>query len=117
VFQAPADPGQAAPDGETAPLTVLINPVVEVLDPTPQGGWEGCLSLPGLRGFVERASHIRYSGIDHTGRPLVREAKGFHACVVLHECDHLDGILYPQRMRDFKKFLFESEVRHWMTAD
>jgi peptide deformylase len=118
VFQAP---GERAEDGlsdseifdHTAPLTVLINPVVEVLDPELDGGWEGCLSVPGLRGYVERAAHIRYRGFDHEGKPVARTAKGFHARVVQHECDHLDGILYPQRMADLSRLIFESEIRHW----
>jgi len=120
VFQAP---GERTPDtGEemfdhTAPLTVLINPVIEVVDPTPDGGWEGCLSVPGLRGYVERPGHIRYRGFDHEGRRIERSARGFHARVVQHECDHLDGILYPQRMSDLSKLIFESEVRHWLRPE
>ncbi|HAJ47351.1 MAG TPA: peptide deformylase [Alphaproteobacteria bacterium] len=117
VFQAPgerADPGLSAEEAfdHTADLTVLINPVIEVLSPAVEGGWEGCLSVPGLRGFVERPAHIRYSGIDLEGRTVSRVARGFHARVVQHECDHLDGILYPQRMRDLSKLIFESEARH-----
>ncbi|MBV9993439.1 MAG: peptide deformylase [Alphaproteobacteria bacterium] len=117
VFQAP---GERTPDtGEesfdhTAPLTVLINPVIEVLGPELDGGWEGCLSVPELRGYVERPGHIRYRGFDHEGNPVQRTASGFHARVVQHECDHLDGILYPQRMTDLTKLIFESEARHWM---
>ena len=121
VFQAPAErTPDAGPDaGEesfdhTAPLTVLINPVIEVLGPELDGGWEGCLSVPELRGYVERPGHIRYRGFDHEGKAIVRTAKGFHARVVQHECDHLDGILYPQRMGDLSKLIFESEVRHWL---
>jgi peptide deformylase len=116
VFQAP---GERTPDtGEerfdhTAPLTVLINPAIEIVDPTPDGGWEGCLSVPGLRGYVERPGHIRYRGYDHEGKVVARTASGFHARVVQHECDHLDGILYPQRMNDVSRFLFESEAHHW----
>jgi peptide deformylase len=97
----------------TAPLTVLINPEIEILDPQTEGGWEGCLSVPGLRGFVERPSHIRYRGLDQDGRDVARTAKGFHARVVQHEMDHLDGILYPQRMKDMTWLIFESEARHW----
>jgi peptide deformylase len=88
--------------------------VIEIVDPKPEGGWEGCLSVPGLRGWVERASHIRYAGSGTDGKRIVRMAKGFHARVVSHECDHLDGILYPQRMKDLKKLLFESEIHHWL---
>jgi peptide deformylase len=118
VFQAPGDRvedglSQAERFDRTASLTVLINPEIEVLAPEVEGGWEGCLSVPGLRGFVERPAHIRYQGFDHEGRQIVRIAKGFHARVVQHECDHLDGILYPQRMSDLKQLIFESEVRHW----
>ena len=97
----------------TAPLTVLINPEIEVLDSQTEGGWEGCLSVPGLRGFVERPKHIRYRGLDLDGREVTRTAKGFHARVVQHEVDHLDGILYPQRVKDLKNLIFESEARHW----
>ena len=119
VFQAP---DERTPDDGTerfdhaAPLTVLVNPVIEVIDPTPDGGWEGCLSVPELRGYVERPGHIRYRGHDHEGRVVERTASGFHARVVQHECDHLDGILYPSRMRDLSKLIFESEVRHWLRA-
>jgi peptide deformylase len=119
VFQAPAgrsDPGlsEAAAYDHTAPLTVLINPVIEVVSKEKEGGWEGCLSVPGLRGWVERPAHIRYRGIGLDGKPLERVAKGFHARVVQHECDHLDGILYPQRMTDLTKLIFESETKHWL---
>ena len=116
VFQAPGertpDTGQEMFD-HTAPLTVLVNPVIEVMDPTLDGGWEGCLSVPGLRGFVERPGHIRYRGYDTNGNLVERIAKGFHARVVQHEYDHLDGILYPQRMTDMRQFLFETEAHHW----
>ena len=118
IFQAPGDRvEEGLPETErfdhTAPLTVLINPEIEILAPEVEGGWEGCLSVPGLRGFVERPAHIRYRGFDHEGNPIERTAKGFHARVVQHECDHLDGILYPQRMSDLKQLIFESEARHW----
>jgi peptide deformylase len=118
VFQAPddrADPGfsQAERFESSAPLTVLINPEIEILGSETEGGWEGCLSVPGLRGFVERPAHIRYQGFDVQGGKIARTAKGFHARVVQHECDHLDGILYPQRMSDLKQLIFESEARHW----
>ncbi len=119
VFQAPSertpDAGEESFD-HTAPLTVLINPVIEIVDPAPDGGWEGCLSVPGLRGFVERPGHIHYRGFDTQGKLVARTAKGFHARVVQHECDHLDGILYPQRMGDLSQLIFESEVRHWMRS-
>lgn len=119
VFQAPghrADPGlsEAEMFDHTAPLTILSNPVIEILDDTREAGWEGCLSVPGLRGLVERPAHIRYSGIDLDGNTITRIAKGFHARVVQHECDHLDGMLYPQRMGDLTKLIFESETRHFL---
>jgi len=118
VFQAPAERSEGLTQAErfdhTAPLTVLINPELEVIGPEREGGWEGCLSVPGLRGFVERPAHICYRGFDHEGRRIERVARGFHARVVQHECDHLDGILYPQRMADLKQLIFESEARFWM---
>jgi len=119
VFQAPDERDEsveADPErfDHTAPLTVLINPQVEVLGSDLEGGWEGCLSVPGLRGLVERPDHIRYRGYDHDGKLVERTARGFHARVVQHELDHLDGILYPQRMKDLSKLIFESEVRHWL---
>jgi peptide deformylase len=118
VFQAPDDRADTGlPEDErfdhTAPLTVLINPELEILDAESEGGWEGCLSIPGLRGFVERPRHIRYRGLDLDGREIARTARGFHARVVQHEVDHLDGILYPQRMKDLRSLIFESEARHW----
>jgi peptide deformylase len=122
VFQAPiarSDPGLAEAEAfdHTAPLTVLINPVVEVMDGSVEGGWEGCLSVPGMRGWVERAALIRYRGVGLDGRTLERVAKGFHARVVQHEFDHLEGILYPQRMTDLTKLIFESEIKHWAEPD
>ncbi|WP_372716964.1 peptide deformylase [Immundisolibacter sp.] len=98
------------PQAEPVPQTVLINPVIEVLDPTPEDGWEGCLSVPGLRGLVPRPRAIRYQGFDQRGHLIEREVTGFHARVVLHECDHLDGVLYPQRIRDLRQFGFEPEI-------
>jgi peptide deformylase len=117
IFQAPegrADPGlsEAERFDHTAPLTVLINPEITVLDPAPEGGWEGCLSVPGLRGWVERPAHIRYRGLGLDGQAIERVARGFHARVVQHEVDHLDGRLYPSRMGDLSKLVFESELRH-----
>ena len=122
IFQAPderADEELSAEEryDHTAPLTVLINPVIEVVEPALDGGWEGCLSVPGLRGFVERPGHIHYRGFGTDGKLIARTAKGFHARVVQHECDHLDGVLYPQRMRDLSKLIFESEARHWARPD
>jgi peptide deformylase len=119
VFQAPAersDPGLSEEErfDHTAPLTVLVNPVIEVMGPEREAGWEGCLSVPGLRGLVERSAHIRYSGYDLDGKKIERTARGFHARVVQHECDHLDGILYPSRMSDLGNLIFETEAKHWM---
>jgi peptide deformylase len=118
VFQAPesrSDPGLSEDErfDHMAPLTVLVNPQIEIVGKDIEGGWEGCLSVPGLRGFVERPFHIRYRGFDLEGREVARSAKGFHARVVQHECDHLDGTLYPSRMTDMSKLIFETEARHW----
>lgn len=96
------------PEAPPVPPTVLINPVIEVLDGGRSEGWEGCLSVPGLRGVVERDERIRYTGFDLEGARIDRVADGFHARVVQHECDHLDGILYPMRVRDFSRFGFTS---------
>ncbi|MCP4290014.1 MAG: peptide deformylase [Gammaproteobacteria bacterium] len=94
------------PDAEPVPQTVLVNPVIEIMSDDIDEGWEGCLSVPGLRGVVPRFTHIRYSGFDHQGFAIEREAHGFHARVVQHEYDHLDGTLYPQRMTDMRLFGF-----------
>ena len=96
------------PDAPPVPRTVIVNPVIEPLGETEESGWEGCLSVPGLRGLVPRWSRIRYSGFDPSGAPIEREAEGFHARVVQHECDHLIGRLYPTRMRDMAQFGFTS---------
>ncbi len=106
------------PDAPVVPRTVLINPVITALDENLQAvhedsaedlapqeeGWEGCLSVPGLRGVVPRFAHIRYQGFDQYGDPIDVVASGFHARVVQHECDHLDGLLYPMRVKDFSRF-------------
>ena len=94
------------PDAEPVPYTELVNPVLTPLSPDMEDGWEGCLSVPGLRGVVPRFSNLRYEGFDPAGRPIRREATGFHARVVQHEVDHLLGILYPMRMRDLRQFGF-----------
>jgi peptide deformylase len=94
------------PEAEPVPQTVLLNPLITPLSPTLEEGWEGCLSVPGLRGVVERYQHIRYEGVDPQGRAIQRVAHGFHARVVQHECDHLIGRLYPSRIRDFSRFGF-----------
>lgn len=91
------------PDAPPVPRTVLINPSIEPLSDEEEG-WEGCLSVPGMRGVVPRWKHIRYTGYDPQGRRIEREAEGFHARVVQHECDHLIGKLYPMRIRDFTRF-------------
>ena len=96
------------PDAPAVPETVLLNPAVEALDEVEEEGWEGCLSVPGLRGVVPRWSRVRYRGFDLDGAPIDREAEGFHARVVQHECDHLRGILYPMRVRDFSRFGYTS---------
>ena len=94
------------PDRPLVPPTVLINPVITPLGPEEEEDWEGCLSVPGLRGVVPRWSHIRYTGVDERGQPIDRTVDGFHARVVQHECDHLIGKLYPMRVRDFSRFGF-----------
>lgn len=94
------------PDAEDVPDTVLINPMLEPIGEEMEDGWEGCLSVPGLRGVVARNLRLRYSGFDARGARIERAVEGFHARVVQHECDHLDGILYPMRMRDFSRFGF-----------
>ena len=96
------------PEAPPVPRTVLINPVITPLDSEWVDGWEGCLSVPGLRGVVPRYKRIRYTGFDPQGQPIDREADGFHARVVQHECDHLIGRLYPTRMADLTKFGYTS---------
>lgn len=94
------------PEAAAVPETILINPVIEALGSEMTDGWEGCLSVPGLRGLVPRYERVRYRGFDERGIPLEREVDGFHARVVQHECDHLDGVLYPMRVRDLRAFGF-----------
>ncbi|MBK6864117.1 MAG: peptide deformylase [Ideonella sp.] len=96
------------PDAPAVPRTVLINPLITPLGSEEESGWEGCLSVPGLRGVVPRLARIRYQGFDPLGKAIDREAEGFHARVVQHECDHLIGRLYPTRMRDMTQFGFTS---------
>jgi len=98
------------PDAEPVPFTVLVNPKIVMLTREIEEDWEGCLSVPGMRGVVPRYTKLRYSGFDAEGQPIEREATGFHARVVQHECDHLDGILYPQRMTDLSKLGFIEEL-------
>jgi peptide deformylase len=96
------------PKAEAVPETVLLNPQITPLSEDEETGWEGCLSVPGMRGVVPRFARIRYTGFDLQGQPMEREAEGFHARVVQHECDHLIGKLYPMRVRDFTQFGFTS---------
>jgi len=98
------------PDVEEVPDTVLINPAITPLSGELEEGWEGCLSVPGMRGWVPRFSKLKYSGHDERGVFFEREVHGFHARVVQHECDHLDGILYPMRIRDFTRFGFNEAL-------
>jgi peptide deformylase len=94
------------PDSPAIPETVLVNPVITPLSDRQESDWEGCLSVPGMRGVVPRFEEIRYQGFDQYGQIIDREVTGFHARVVQHECDHLDGILYPQRIEDMRQFGF-----------
>jgi len=116
IFEVP--PERAARDGngeappEGVPMTVLTNPVIEPLGEEKALGWEACLSVPGLTGAVPRFTRIRYHGFGLQGERIEREAGGFHARVVQHECDHLDGILYPMRMTDLTSLAFSEELRH-----
>ena len=110
IFRVPAERSSGDADDPPTATSVLINPIVEPLGETQQLRWEGCLSIPGLRGAVPRFSRIRYQGLDATGRVVGREATGFHAGVIQHEYDHLDGILYPMRMTDFTLFGFTEEL-------
>ena len=98
------------PDAEPVPFTVLVNPKLVMLTRDVESDWEGCLSVPGMRGVVPRYTRLRYTGTDEEGNPIDRVAEGFHARVVQHECDHLDGILYPQRMTDMSTFGFTREL-------
>jgi peptide deformylase len=92
------------PDAPPVPETILLNPVLSPLSEETEEGWEGCLSVPGLRGMVKRWTNLHYTGVDQYGRAIDRKANGFHARVVQHECDHLAGILYPMRITDFSRF-------------
>ncbi|HKO87395.1 MAG TPA: peptide deformylase [Burkholderiales bacterium] len=103
-------PNERYPDAEEVPDTVLINPVLTPLSDEMVEGWEGCLSVPGMRGLVPRHRRIRYQGFDEKGRPIDRSVEGFHAIVVQHETDHLQGILYPMRIRDLSNFGFSAAL-------
>ena len=105
------------PEAPPVPDTVLINPELVPLSAEEEEGWEGCLSVPGLRGWVPRRRHLHYLGYDETGRRFERTAEGFHARVVQHECDHLDGVLYPMRVRDFRLFGFTDVLNIPAVAD
>jgi len=104
IFEVDVNPRY--PEAESVPLTVLINPVLTPLSDEMENGWEGCLSVPGMRGLVPRYASLRYQGFDAAGRPIDRGVSGFHARVVQHEVDHLHGILYPMRIRDLRDFGF-----------
>jgi peptide deformylase len=101
------------PDPETGKVHVLINPVLEPIGDEKVLGWEGCLSVPGMRGVVPRWRKLRYRAVDLDGNPIEREVEGFHARVVQHECDHLDGVLYPMRMQDLTLLGFEEEMSRY----
>jgi len=94
------------PDADEVPFTILINPTLYKLDEDMEDGWEGCLSVPGMRGLVPRFKQLRYTGVGAQGEPIDRTVSGFHARVVQHECDHLYGVLYPMRMKDMRQFGF-----------
>jgi len=108
IFEVSSNPRY--PDAETVPQTVLIDPVITPLSDAMEDGWEGCLSIPGMRGLVPRYTHLRYQGRDEYGALIDRTVSGFHARVVQHECDHLDGILYPMRIRDLRNFGFNEAM-------
>ena len=105
------------PDAEQVPYTVLINPQLTPIGEELEDGWEGCLSVPGMRGVVPRYQRLHYAGFDQYGKPIDRLVSGFHARVVQHECDHLDGILYPMRIRDLAQFGFTDVLFPDMTVD
>lgn len=98
------------PDADHVPYTILINPVLTIVDNEVQEGWEGCLSVPGMRGLVPRYTNLQYSGFDQFGHCVERTVSGFHARVVQHECDHLDGVLYPMKMPDLSHFGYIDEI-------
>ena len=104
------DTNDRYPEADSVPFTVLINPIITPLSDDKENGWEGCLSVPGLRGVVPRFTHIKYEGYDADGKKFEREVEDFHARVVQHECDHLDGILYPMKIEDYRYFGFHEEI-------
>jgi peptide deformylase len=117
IFHVPPERAEDEDDEKPVPLTVLMNPVIEPLSDETEMGWEGCLSVPGLIGSVPRFTRIRYRGAGPDGRAIDRVAEGFHARVVQHECDHLDGILYPQRMTDLSRLMFRDQMRYQPRAE
>ena len=110
IFHVPA--GRDEENPQPVPLSVLINPVVEPLTDEVETDWEGCLSVPGMMGAVPRLTKVRYRAVSLEGEPIDRVAEGFHARVAQHECDHLDGILYPQQMDDLSLLMFSDQLRH-----
>ena len=118
IFKAPAERSNDEADtNATAELTALINPSFEPVSDNMELGWEGCLSIPGLTGAVPRYTRIRYRGMDNSGRLIEREATGFHARVVQHEIDHLDGVLFPMRMTNLALLTFNEELRYFIETD
>ena len=111
LFRVPDERVSEMPGDVAQDLTVLVNPVVELVGRERAFGWEGCLSVPGLRGVVPRHLRVRYRGTTPAGEVIEREVEGFHARVVQHECDHLDGILYPQRMTDYRLLVYLEELQ------
>jgi peptide deformylase len=109
IFRVPAERLSGRPEDQAQDLTAIINPIIEALGDEMELGWEGCLSVPGLKGAVPRFARIRYRGVAPDGTPIDRTVEGFHARVVQHECDHLDGVLYPQRMTDMRLLMFVEE--------
>jgi peptide deformylase len=108
IFEVQSNPRY--PQAEPVPRTILLNPVIEPIGSEMDDGWEGCLSVPGMRGLVSRYTRLRYTGYDPVGKPIDREVSGFHARVVQHECDHLDGILYPMRLKDIRLLGYEDAL-------
>ena len=104
------DKNERYSEAEAIPFTVLINPVITILDSEEENDWEGCLSLPGMRGVVSRSVNINYKGVDQFGKKIDRDVSGFHARVVQHECDHLFGILYPMRIKDLRLFGYQDTL-------
>lgn len=111
IYRVPEERVTALPGDGAQPMTTLINPVLTVADPTEQVGWEGCLSMPGLAGQVPRMQAVRLTAWDLDGRPIDRVVAGYHARVLQHECDHLDGVLYVRRMTDLGSLVFTEELR------